>query len=137
MMESGEDRTVSYDWLSSTALKNFLNVLHTGEGGGWYGSGSTQPSHSSERSESQKFQGNSMRNRNPFSIALDLDMNFVKKFIVSTLRFSFSSNQLFRFFFVSFKSTDLISSICSRIFIFSKYYKKKIICVCVIISFFV
>lgn len=61
--------------LSEAMLKNRLNVLHAGEGGSWYGSGGAQPSHSSERSESQEFQGNSMRNRNPFSMVLRSDIN--------------------------------------------------------------
>ena len=71
-------RKVGKTGRATTGLKNFLNVLHTGEGGGWYGSDSTQPSHSSERSESQKFQGNSMRNRNPFSMAFDLEYESLK-----------------------------------------------------------
>lgn len=69
-MRSGEVKT-AHEWLAS---EKFSKRIAAGEGGSWYGSGCTQPSHSSERSESQEFQGNSMRNRNPFSIAVTIDV---------------------------------------------------------------
>lgn len=110
--------------LSEAMLKNCLNVLHAGEGGSWYGSGGAQPSHSSERSESQEFQGNSMRNRNPFSMVLRSDVNRWKVHrLYISIFFSFLSS-----FFLSFvfnRKVDLAYAPYENLSLLSNYQKSK------------
>lgn len=107
--------------------EKFSKRIAAGEGGNWYGSGGTQPSHSSERSESQKFQGNSMRNRNPFSMASYFDMheNF-SSFEFKTILclcynfFSMCFSFFFFFFFLLegiFPEIDFIASKCNFFFL--------------------